>query len=84
MSMFNWQSTVQDTSTSNSEGVVVSSYFWIYWVVTVPLTILVGISWRFWWKWERSKLDEDILSEVRQIEEPGNFGPKKDKGRYRV
>ncbi|KAF2035891.1 hypothetical protein EK21DRAFT_53237 [Setomelanomma holmii] len=40
MGMFNWQA---------AKGVsVLSSRFWIYWAVTVPLTLLVFSIWLFW------------------------------------
>jgi hypothetical protein len=66
MSMFNWQLSISGAS----GGRVVSSYFWIYWVVTVPLTILVAISWRLWWGWEKRHYDRDVLLEIENIEAP--------------
>lgn len=40
MSMFDWQ---------EPEGSsVLSSLFWVYWVVTVPLTLAAFSAWRFW------------------------------------
>lgn len=26
---------------------------WIYWVVSVPLTLIVLLSWRFWWHYQK-------------------------------
>lgn len=40
MSMFNWQAAGTDP--------VLSSRFWIYWAVTLPLTLLVFSVWFFW------------------------------------
>jgi len=40
MSMFNWQA-------RNGEPVY-SSYLWVYFLITVPLTVLVVAVW-FWW-----------------------------------
>ena len=40
MSMFNWQASGTDP--------VLSSRFWIYWAVTLPLTLLVFSVWLFW------------------------------------
>lgn len=40
MSMFNWQA-------SGTEPVL-SSRFWIYWAVTLPLTLLVLLVWLSW------------------------------------
>lgn len=44
MTMFNWQA---------QNGQVLSSHFWIYWAVTVPVTLLVLLVWVLWarpWK----------------------------------
>lgn len=38
MSMFDW----------NAGKQVISDRFWIYWVVTMPLTLLTVISWLMW------------------------------------
>lgn len=40
MSMFDWQ--------APEGGSVLSSLFWVYWAVTVPLTLAVFSVWRFW------------------------------------
>jgi hypothetical protein len=48
MSMFDWQA----SDSSSSYGLSVSSYIWVYWVVTVPLTLLVMAVWRKWWQRE--------------------------------
>ena len=41
--MFDWQASSDGSS-------VVSSRFWIYWVVSVPLTAVIIVGWRLWWK----------------------------------
>ncbi|KAF2728631.1 hypothetical protein EJ04DRAFT_556623 [Polyplosphaeria fusca] len=46
MSMFNWQA-------SKAEPVV-SSRFWIYWAVTLPLTIAVFLGWYIWLRTHRT------------------------------
>jgi hypothetical protein len=60
MSMINWQAT--PAGSSSSKALSVSSYFWIYWVVAAPLTGIVMIVWRMWWRYEdrayQSKLHE--------------------------
>jgi hypothetical protein len=63
MSMFDWQT----SATSSSQ--TVSSMFWIYWVITVPLTLVVAYSWRLWWKWEKRSFDRDVRIEIENIEE---------------
>ena len=42
MSMFNWQAPKGDP--------VLSSRFWIYWAVTVPLTLTVFLAWLLWYR----------------------------------
>jgi hypothetical protein len=51
MPMFNWQasSTTLDTSQDQEGGGVVVSHIWVYWAVTVPLTLVVLGGWRVWW-----------------------------------
>jgi len=46
MSMFDWQAS-DDGSSGHG---VVSNRFWIYWVVSTPLTAAILAGWRFWWK----------------------------------
>lgn len=45
MSMFDWQA----SSTPNTTNGVVVSNIWIYWAVSLPLTLVVLGGWRFWW-----------------------------------
>lgn len=48
----------------NSTFAMVSSKFWIYWVITIPVTMaIVGI----WWVWERRR-DEKYEREDRDLE----------------
>ncbi|OCK99289.1 uncharacterized protein K441DRAFT_602405 [Cenococcum geophilum 1.58] len=74
MSMFNWGASASDKSSSR----VVSSYFWVYWAVTVPLTLIVAFSWRLWWNWEKHNFDRDVRIEIENIEEPAPLDPPKD------
>ena len=74
MSMFNWEASASDKSSSR----VVSSYFWVYWAVTVPLTLIVAFSWRLWWNWEKHNFDRDVRIEIENIEEPASWNPSKD------
>jgi nitrogen fixation-related uncharacterized protein len=72
MGMFDWQ--YEDpTSSSTSGNDVVSSRFWIYWAVTVPLTLFTLSGWAFWWNFEKNRYDIDIaetLKSAESIEEP--------------
>jgi len=72
--MFNWEASASDKSSSH----VVSSYFWVYWAVTVPLTLIVAFSWRLWWNWEKHNFDRDVRIEIENIEEPAPLDPPKD------
>ena len=45
MSMFNWQ-----TSASGS-GNHLSGYFWVYWAVTIPLTLVTLGGWYVWYRY---------------------------------
>jgi hypothetical protein len=75
MNMFNWQLSISGAS----GGRVVSSSFWIYWAVTVPLTIVVAISWRLWWGWEKRHYDKDVLLEIENIEAPADLNSDAEK-----
>jgi glutamate-1-semialdehyde 2,1-aminomutase len=51
ISMFNWQASPEDGSSDHG---VVSSRFWVYWVVSVPLTATTLVGWRLWWKRQKA------------------------------
>jgi Mg2+ and Co2+ transporter CorA len=64
MTMFNWQ-----TSASNPESHL-SSYFWVYWVVTVPLTLLTLSGWHVWYRYA-DKEWQDTLNKIQvQVTKP--------------
>jgi hypothetical protein len=52
--MFDWQAGTK-TKSLNSDGEtgVLSRNFWMYWAVSVPLTIVVLLAWRTWWHREK-------------------------------
>jgi hypothetical protein len=52
MSMFNWQA-----DGSNGDQIM-SKYIWVYFVVTVPLTMIVLLVWIMWVKWSGKKQKE--------------------------
>ena len=35
---------------SSDSGITVSKYYWIYWVLTVPITLLVMFGWYLWYR----------------------------------
>ncbi|KAK7739750.1 hypothetical protein SLS53_005720 [Cytospora paraplurivora] len=59
MSIFDWQPENGDS--------VVSSRFWIYWCLTIPLTIVILVLWRAWWvgqdRYFREHLSKDLSAE---------------------
>ncbi|KAF2463811.1 uncharacterized protein BDR25DRAFT_244802, partial [Lindgomyces ingoldianus] len=60
MSMFDWQADVKAQSSNPNEGTkVVSRRFWIYWVISMPLTIVVLSTWRIWRHQERTIIDRN-------------------------
>jgi hypothetical protein len=77
MDMFNWQGSA---SAEASTGAVVSPYLWIYWAVTVPLTIIVAFSWRMWWTWEKGNFDRDVRIEIENIEASSTWDLRKGGG----
>lgn len=44
MPLLNWQAGMGQ----EVDDYVISPRFWIYWVITLPLTILVLVSWGIW------------------------------------
>lgn len=80
MDMFNWQG----SASARSSDRIVSPHFWVYWVVMIPLTVLVALLWRVWWSWEKQNFDEDVRMEIRNIEEPTPWPPSKEKTRREV
>ncbi|KAI9712334.1 MAG: hypothetical protein M1820_001547 [Bogoriella megaspora] len=66
MSMFAWQAIANDSGQR-----VVSTNFWIYWVITVPLTIAVMIGWRLWYKHADRQWKQELPTTLR----PGQRKP---------
>lgn len=70
MGIFNWQSddSTEDASDGTGGGSAIVSYdFWVYWALTVPLTILILVLWRAWWvgqdRYFRKHLSKDLSEE---------------------
>lgn len=60
MSIFDWQP-------GDSGDTIVSYRFWIYWCLTIPLTIAILVLWRAWWvgqdRYFRIHLSKDLSEE---------------------
>jgi hypothetical protein len=54
MDMFNWK---PDSP--------VSSSFWIYWAVAIPLTIITLTGWGLWWKFEKERFEREVQLSVQ-------------------
>lgn len=65
MDMIKWY-----TADSRSDNVTntLGSHFWIYWVVTIPLTLLVVVGWRFWWSREKRVYDKAVADAIEKVE----------------
>lgn len=50
MGMFNW-------TTSRGDGSSVSPDFWVYWAVTIPMTVITLAGWAVWWKFEKYRFE---------------------------
>ncbi|KAL1851337.1 hypothetical protein Daus18300_012583 [Diaporthe australafricana] len=66
MSIFDWQPGGSDDGSGGGDSVV-SWRFWIYWCITIPLTIGILVSWRAWWvgqdRYFRKHLSKDLSEE---------------------
>ena len=68
MSMFNWQ---PDDNIQSFNGYV-SSMFWLYWAIVVPLTFLTLAGWYAWYRYVKGKHQrslapyENVMSKMRQ------------------
>lgn len=59
--MFNWQA-----ASSGSSQRSVSAYFWMYWAVTIPLTIAVMTGWVLWYRYANRKWQEETEIELKR------------------
>jgi hypothetical protein len=53
---------------------VVSPLFWLYWAITLPLTIVVLMTWKYW----EQRRNRTIVANVRKVNQEsilrGSFG----------
>ncbi|KAK4233674.1 hypothetical protein C8A03DRAFT_38605 [Achaetomium macrosporum] len=71
MSMFQWmpdEDSNDDMAKDKDSSRIVSQWFWLYWAITVPLTIGILICWVLWFKrWERKWRQEHESDEEDKI-----------------
>jgi len=48
---------------NNSNNVVISPEFWIYVVISIPITVVTMMCWR-WWKWRQDAIREKAVSDA--------------------
>ena len=69
ITMFDWypsngtNSSPSSAETSSHQGEI-SPKFWIYWAITVPLTIAVIAIWRVWWVYQDQAYHEQLAGEI--------------------
>jgi hypothetical protein len=61
MSMFQWQTLGSDSASH------VSGYFWVYWTVTIPLTLLTMAGWFTWYWYADAKWHSDLPPDVKEL-----------------
>ncbi|KAH7109098.1 hypothetical protein B0J11DRAFT_620492 [Dendryphion nanum] len=67
MSMFDWQY----SGDGGESGAVVSSKFWVYWVIAIPLTLITLFGWGFWWRVEMKRFEHNFQAALKEkAEEP--------------
>ena len=69
MSMFEWNasSSPSSPSSSSSSSPILSSKFWIYWAITIPLTIAVIAFWRVWWVQQDKAYQAQLAGEMDDL-----------------
>lgn len=72
MSMFRWmpdEGSSDAMANNRDSSRIVSQWFWLYWAITVPLTVGILIFWVLWFKrWERKWRQEHEWDEEDKIE----------------
>ncbi|KAF7540555.1 hypothetical protein G7054_g1228 [Neopestalotiopsis clavispora] len=67
MGMFEWKSNGPDADGAGTASSSISPDFWMYWAVTIPLTVITLAGWGFWWKFEESRFDETMKKAEKGI-----------------
>ncbi|KAI3551909.1 hypothetical protein CSPX01_00585 [Colletotrichum filicis] len=83
MSFFNWQASSSSGDDGGAEPTVVPQ-FWIYWAVSLPLTIAIVIGWRVWWHFQKAYYETKFLTpEEHVVYEDRSRGKSRGKSRER-
>ncbi|KAK1716670.1 uncharacterized protein BDZ83DRAFT_587293 [Colletotrichum acutatum] len=81
MSFFNWQASSSSGDDGGAEPTVVPQ-FWIYWAVSLPLTIAIVIGWRVWWHFQKAYYETKFLRpEKHQDYEDKSRSKSRDRSR---
>ncbi|KAM7218325.1 hypothetical protein V8F06_006248 [Rhypophila decipiens] len=62
MSMFDWQA--GQASSSGASGQTVVPQFWIYWAISIPMTVLILLAWRIWWHFQKKSYERQFQKHV--------------------
>jgi predicted negative regulator of RcsB-dependent stress response len=62
--MFNWQASPANDSVDSG---IVSKNFWIYWVISVPLTAGVLAGWRIWYVAQKNRYAAAYLQPQQKL-----------------
>jgi hypothetical protein len=68
MSWFDWSPSSDSESSTGNPHKTIGGSFWIYWVISLPLTAIVLIVWRIWWKREQGASDRDLERAMIELE----------------
>lgn len=83
MSMFDWQhggdaAISASGGSGDRNGGLLSDQFWIYWAVSVPLTMLTLVGWAVWWKIEIGRYQQSFADAMDEsdgaVVKPANGG----------
>jgi hypothetical protein len=68
--MFDWT----PAGTANVDQMpTVSPFFWIYWAVAVPLTVVLMVVWRIWWRMEDRRHEREVADTKIDFTKPSKL-----------
>ncbi len=75
MGMFNWNPSPDET--------ICSAYIWVFFVVTIPITVLVYIFWIYWFKLSQKHYQSRHEKGLEDIEKKLKFAARSTTGTWR-